>query len=100
MAPEQARGKPLDKRADIRAFGVVLYEMLSGRRLFEGETISDTLAGVLTRQPDWVPVPPKAQRLLKTCLEKAGQFAEFETACCGLSARSNCDSTRLRKAFT
>jgi serine/threonine-protein kinase len=70
MAPEQARGKVVDKRADIWAFGVVLYEMLTARRLFEGETTSDTLAGVLTKEPDWVPVPPKAQRLLKSCLEK------------------------------
>ena len=49
MAPEQARGKAVDKRADIWAFGVVLFEMLTGRRLFEGETISDTLAAVLTK---------------------------------------------------
>jgi serine/threonine-protein kinase len=70
MAPEQARGKTVDKRADIWAFGVVLYEMLTGRRLFEGETISDTLAVVLTKEPDWERVPAKAQRLLRTCLEK------------------------------
>jgi Tol biopolymer transport system component/predicted Ser/Thr protein kinase len=70
MAPEQARGKPVDKRADIWAFGVVLYEMLTGRRLFEGETISDILAGVLTREPDWNRVPAKARRLIQRCLEK------------------------------
>jgi len=70
MAPEQARGRPLDKRADIWAFGVVLYEMLTGRMLFAGETISDTLAGILTKEPDWNRVPVKAQRLLKSCLEK------------------------------
>jgi serine/threonine-protein kinase len=70
MSPEQARGKTVDKRADIWAFGVVLYEMLTGRRLFEGETISDTLAGVLTREPSWEGVPAKAQHLLKSCLEK------------------------------
>src|SRR5262249_22385430 len=70
MAPEQARGNAADKRADIWAFGVVLYEMLAGRRLFQGETISDTLAGVLTREPDWERVPAGAQRLLKSCLEK------------------------------
>src|SRR5882672_3866043 len=51
MAPEQARGKAVDKRADIWAFGVVLYEMVVGQRLFEGETVSDTLASVLTRDP-------------------------------------------------
>jgi hypothetical protein len=70
MSPEQARGKTVDKRADIWAFGVVLYEMLTCRRMFEGETISDTLAGVLTKEPDWSGVPVKAQRLLKRCLEK------------------------------
>lgn len=70
MAPEQARGKTVDKRADIWAFGVVLYEMLTARRLFGGETISDTLAGVLTREPDWSVLPAKAQHLLKSCLAK------------------------------
>jgi serine/threonine-protein kinase len=70
MAPEQARGKAADRRADIWAFGVVLYEMLTGRRPFQGETISDTLAGVLTVEPEWELVPARAQRLLKSCLEK------------------------------
>ena len=70
MAPEQARGRTVDKRADIWAFGVVLYEMLTGRRMFDGETISDVLAGVLTREPDLTCVPSTAHRLLKSCLEK------------------------------
>ena len=70
MAPEQARGKPVDKRADIWAFGVVLCEMLTGRRLFQGETISDTIAGVLTKDPDWDQVPASIRRLLKSCLER------------------------------
>src|ERR1700732_3505677 len=70
MSPEQAQGKPVDKRADIWAFGVVLYEMLTGRRLFEGETVSETLAAVLTKEPEWERVPQKAQRLLRRCLEK------------------------------
>jgi serine/threonine-protein kinase len=70
MAPEQARSKPVDKRADIWAFGVVLYEMLTGSKMFEGETISDILAGVLTKDPDWERAPAKAQRLLRRCLEK------------------------------
>ena len=53
MSPEQARGKTVDKRADIWAFGVVLWEMLTGKRLFEGATVSDTLASVLKTEPDW-----------------------------------------------
>src|SRR5260370_29055321 len=70
MAPEQARGKTVDKRADIWAFGVVLYEMLTGRRLFQGESVTDTLAAVVTKDPEWDRVPAKAQRLLRSCLEK------------------------------
>jgi Tol biopolymer transport system component len=70
MAPEQASGKPVDKRADIWAFGVVLWEMLTGRRMFEGETISHVLAAVLTREPDLSAVPPRVRPLLSRCLEK------------------------------
>jgi serine/threonine-protein kinase len=70
MAPEQARGKAVDKRADIWAFGVVLYEMLTGEQLFQGETVSDTLAAVLTREPDLTRVPVKVRRLLQLCLQK------------------------------
>jgi Tol biopolymer transport system component len=70
MSPEQARGKPVDKRADIWAFGVVLYEMLTGQCLFAGETISDTLIEVATKEPDWDRVPQKVRRLLRSCLEK------------------------------
>ncbi len=74
MSPEQARGKAVDKRADIWAFGVVLFEMLAGRRLFPGETLSDTLAAVLTREPDWTmlpsPTPPGVRRLLARCLDR------------------------------
>jgi Tol biopolymer transport system component len=70
MSPEQARGKPVDKRADIWAFGVVFFEMLTGRRLFDGETVSDTLAAVLKEEPDWTRVPAKVRRLLQACLQK------------------------------
>jgi Tol biopolymer transport system component len=74
MSPEQARGKPVDKRADIWAFGVVLYEMLTGQKLFDGETVSDTLAVVLTRDMDQATLPghmPGALRgLLRRCLER------------------------------
>src|SRR5262249_33434493 len=61
---------PADKRADIWAFGVVLYEMVTGRQLFEGATITDTLAAVLTKDPDPNSVPPRVCRLLSRCLEK------------------------------
>ncbi|HXG89162.1 MAG TPA: protein kinase [Vicinamibacterales bacterium] len=74
MSPEQARGSPVDRRADLWAFGVVLYEMLAGTRPFEGSTISDTLAAVLRAEPDWTKLPadtPAAiRRLLRRCLEK------------------------------
>jgi len=74
MSPEQARGKALDKRTDIWAFGCVLFEMLTGRRAFEGETVSDTLASVLRSDPDWsvlpAGVPPHVGALLRRCLER------------------------------
>jgi len=74
MSPEQARGKPVDKRADVWSFGVVLWEMLSGKRLFAGETVSDTLAAVLRADPDWTLLPPglpaPAGDLLRRCLER------------------------------
>jgi len=70
VSPEQARGKPVDKRADIWAFGVVLYEMVTGRQLFGRTTVSDTLAAVLKEEPEWERVPTKVQRLLRSCLQK------------------------------
>ena len=74
MSPEQARGKAVDRRADVWAFGCVLYEMLTGRRAFEGEVISETLASVLRGEPDWSALPPATpraiERLLRRCLQK------------------------------
>ena len=74
MSPEQARGKAVDKRADIWAFGVVLWQMLTGRRLFEGDTVSDILASVLKEEPDLDELPsstpPTVRRLLRRCLQK------------------------------
>jgi Tol biopolymer transport system component len=70
MAPEQAKGKPVDKRADIWAFGCVLYEMITGRRAFAGDDVSDTLASVLRADVEWTGVPPSLVRLLKKCLER------------------------------
>jgi eukaryotic-like serine/threonine-protein kinase len=74
MSPEQAKGQPVDRRCDIWAFGCVLYEMLSGHKAFDGETISDVLVAVLTRQPDWtalpVTTPTAIQKLIRRCLVK------------------------------
>jgi serine/threonine protein kinase len=74
MAPEQARGKVVDKRADIWAFGCLLYEMLTGRLAFTGDTISDTIASILQREPQWEALPAETpiaiRRLLRRCLEK------------------------------
>jgi Tol biopolymer transport system component len=74
MAPEQAKGRPATKRSDIWAFGCVLYEMLTGRRAFEGEDISDTLASILKGDPDWARLPATTPapivRLLRRCLAR------------------------------
>ena len=74
MSPEQARGLPVDKRTDIWAFGCVLYEMLTGRVAFAGETVSDSIAKILERDPDWSALPAETpatiRRLLARCLEK------------------------------
>jgi Tol biopolymer transport system component/predicted Ser/Thr protein kinase len=70
MAPEQARGKRVDARADIWAFGVVLYELITGQRLFKGEDLTDTLASVVKEQPDLSAIPPRVRRLLEACLQK------------------------------
>ena len=74
MSPEQAKGRAADKRSDIWAFGCVLYEMLTGKRCFDGEDVADTLAFVLTKEPDWSALPPTTPpligTLLRRCLEK------------------------------
>ena len=74
MSPEQAAGKPVDKRSDLWAFGVVLTEMLTGRQVFAGETVSHVLASVLKDEPDWTALPPNTpapiHRLLRRCLVK------------------------------
>jgi serine/threonine protein kinase len=74
MSPEQARGKSADRRADIWAFGVVLYEMLSGKRLYAGETAQDTLAHVITKEPTWETLPSGTptpiRHLIERCLTK------------------------------
>ena len=74
MSPEQARGQIVDKRTDIWAFGCVLFELLSGRAVFARDTIADTLAAIVEREPDWQALPaavlPSVRRLLRRCLDK------------------------------
>ena len=74
MSPEQARGRAVDRRTDIWSFGCVLYESLTGRQVFEGETVSDTIARILEREPDWSLLPGQTpatvRELLRRCLEK------------------------------
>src|SRR5271170_7270730 len=74
MSPEQAKGKSVDRRADIWAFGCVLYEMLSGKMAFSGETVTDTLASVIKEEPDWsqlpIATPVRVRVLLQRCLQK------------------------------
>jgi serine/threonine-protein kinase len=74
MSPEQVRGIRVDKRADIWAFGVVLYEMVTGKRAFHGETTSDILAVVLKEEPDWSRAPAKVEPLLRRCLAKDPKY--------------------------
>lgn len=70
MSPEQARGKAVDKPTDIWAFGAVLYEIVTGKRLFRGEDLAETLASVMKERPDLSEVPARVRRLIERCLEK------------------------------
>jgi eukaryotic-like serine/threonine-protein kinase len=84
MSTEQARGKPLDNRTDIWSFGCILYEALSGRRAFPGQTVSDTIAAILGRDPDWellpATVPTRVRLLLRRCLQKESRHRLHDIA--------------------
>ena len=99
MSPEQARGKKADKRADVWAFGVVLWEMLTGRRLFEGETVSDTLAAVLRAEPEWEALgsetPRSIHRLLRRCLERNPRDRLHDIADARLEIEEAIDPSRV-----
>jgi Tol biopolymer transport system component len=88
MSPEQARGQAVDKRADIWAFGCVLYEMLTGRAAFAGSTVSDTLAAILDREPDWTALPNSTPavvlRLMRRCLQKDAKLRLHDIADAGI----------------
>jgi len=112
MSPEQARGKPLDKRTDIWSFGGVLYEAMTGRRAFGGESVSDSLAAVLDREPDWEALPPETpttvRSLLKRCLRKdrgkrlhdiADAQIEIEEALAGLSTTAPVSVPAARRGW-
>ncbi len=108
MAPEQAKGRPADKRSDVWAFGCVLYEMLTGKRPFGGDEVSDTLASVLKEEPDWTAlpstVPPAIRTLVQRCLVKdrhrrvadiaAAQFVLAEHAGLTTASGSAADGNR------
>jgi len=78
MSPEQAKGREADKRSDIWAFGCVFYEMLTGTRAFDGESVAETLARVIEREPNFSTLPPRTPssivRLLRRCLVKDRQM--------------------------
>src|SRR5262249_46353376 len=84
MAPEQVRGLPVDHRADIFAFGAMLYEMLAGRRAFAGDTAPDTMTAILTKEPPDIldasrPLPAALERIVRRCLEKRPE-SRFQSA--------------------
>ena len=81
MSPEQARGKTVDKRADIWAFGAVLYEMLTGRRAFAGEDITDTIVSVISKEPDWSALPASTSASVRVAVAAlSGQRSQAASA--------------------
>lgn len=95
MAPEQAKGKPVDRRADLWALGCVLFEMLAGRRAFPGDDVTETLATILKSDPDWtqlpVDTPPPIRRLLRRCLQKDPRLRLRDAGSAALEIREALD---------
>ena len=104
MSPEQARGRALDKRTDVFSFGCVLYECLTGRRAFPGETISDTLAAILRGEPDWEAFPPDApeqvRRVLHRCLQKDPRKRLHDIADARIELEESISSPRASESAT
>ena len=102
MSPEQARGRAVDKRTDVWAFGAVLYEMLARRRAFEGESVTDTIAAVVKSAPDWsaLPsdVPPHVVTLIQRCLEKDRKLRIGDMAVARFLLTHGADSRRAAAA--
>ena len=106
MSPEQAKGKPADKRSDIWAFGCVLYEMLTGRRAFDGEDITDVLGAVVRLEPNWTVLPSDLPQpvgtLLHGCLvkDRRHRVGDISTrdSCCDNSASLATGSRRFGRA--
>jgi serine/threonine protein kinase len=100
MSPEQARGKPLDKRTDIFSFGCLLYECLTGNLVFSGETVTDTLSAILQNEPDWTVLPERTPRrvreLLERCMEKSPRNRLHDIA----DARIELDHASAAKEWT
>jgi serine/threonine protein kinase len=109
MSPEQARGRTVDKRSDIWAFGCVLFEMLTGTRAFEGENVSDTVAAVLRGEPEWEAVhsavPARIRQVLRVCLQKdlrarASDVHDVRLALDGaFDSSSSTDEPAVRRAW-
>jgi serine/threonine-protein kinase len=103
MAPEQAKGRAIDRGADLWAFGVVLFEMLTGQRAFPGEDITDTLATVLKSDPDWTKLPaetpPSIRRLLRRCIEKNPKLRLRDAASAALEIRDAQSGVDSREAI-
>ena len=106
MSPEQARGRPVDKRSDVWAFGCVLFEMLTGTRAFHGDDVSDTLASVLAREPDWTrlpgDLPPVVAIYVQRCLQKnpKARVADVQDARLALTGAFDVPATAIRQDAT